>query len=631
MTLAWLHWTVPISSGSGKGFPPDTTPDSIAFVIRAAHMRRPGPSRGFVGASLLAALLFWGWGAFNPVRAQTRDGDDACGGPRIEEIQVHTLPIFETSADDSGIGGWLLRTANALHVRTRPSFVRGELLFSEGDCLDPFLLQESQRLLLDFPFLGQARVYSQPLDDGNVRVVVETRDEWSTQVDVGISYDEGLNLEKLEITEENFLGNGVFASLTHRQRREAEDLIMRLATQRFFGRADANLQVGQTRPGTVVSQWLTYPFVAETGRISLREFFLRRTRFFPYSTGVEGENVSNYIIPVLDERAELSAARRFGKPGHLYMLGLSLTRDLARFPGTPEVAWNHDFGAAQPLEGSLPQPILRQLQPQGATRVALHAGLRRVHHRIYSGLDAISGQQNVELGTDLGLTLGWSVPFLTPKSTPRARDLFARARLGAGRSLGSSVIVGQIRGEGRREDGFWQDVLAEGDIFAYLRSEHLPNQTFFTRVSATGGWRTYLPYQLTLGGRDGVRAFREDDFPTGRRVLLTVENRIRFPWPQTRALELGATLFADAGRGWKGDVPFGTDQGWVGTVGFGLRIGLPAGGRNVTRLDLAFPVGAPGRGPVFRMTVFERHGLRLGFSEEQIRRSRRFEVGPEIF
>jgi hemolysin activation/secretion protein len=139
------------------------------------------------------------------------------------------------------------------------------------------------------------------------------------------------------------------------------------------------------------------------------------------------------------------------------------------------------------------------------------------------------------------------------------------------------------------------------------------------------------PYQLTLGGRSSVRGFREEDFPGAQRMLLTLEDRILIRWPAPDLLDMGLTLFADAGRIWAGDVPYGMDSGWRGTVGFGLRIGFPAGSRRVTRMDLAFPVGGGGGGPVFRITAFELTGILTGFSDPQLRRSRRVNVGPDQF
>ena len=113
-------------------------------------------------------------------------------------------------------------------------------------------------------------------------------------------------------------------------------------------------------------------------------------------------------------------------------------------------------------------------------------------------------------------------------------------------------------------------------------------------------------------------------------LLFVVEDRIALGWPNQNTADLGVTLFADAGRVLPGDVPYGVDSGWQGAVGFGLRLGLPPGTRNIWRADVVFPVGSAGGSPMFRLT-FELNKLRSGFFNPEIFRSRRFGLGPESF
>ena len=92
----------------------------------------------------------------------------------------------------------------------------------------------------------------------------------------------------------------------------------------------------------------------------------------------------------------------------------------------------------------------------------------------------------------------------------------------------------------------------------------------------------------------------------------------------TSLIDLGLTLFADAGRGWAGDVPFGVDTGWKTSVGAGLRLAFPVESVRVTRIDVAWPVGADsGRGVMFRVSAGDFIGLARGFADAQMTRSRR--------
>ena len=112
-------------------------------------------------------------------------------------------------------------------------------------------------------------------------------------------------------------------------------------------------------------------------------------------------------------------------------------------------------------------------------------------------------------------------------------------------------------------------------------------------------------------------------------LRFVAEDRIVLPWP-TDTADLGLTFFGDLGRVWAAEAPYGVDSGWQAAAGFGLRIGLPNGTRNVWRTDLAFPIGGAGGGPVFRVNL-EMNKLRSGFQTPEAARSNRFRVGAETF
>jgi hypothetical protein len=566
------------------------------------------------------------------VGAQAVPGADApdavlCSAGPISSIEVDSRSIYDPQSTGVAPLAWTYSVLNLLHVNTNETFIRGELLFSEGDCYDEFLFNESYRLLDSHGFLYVEDMRAEDDGAGGMRIYVATRDEWSTKVDLWATYDAGAHLETFEVSEENFLGNGVFFEFTHYARRETKNQAFRLRTPRFFGRSDAGIAVGSSRSGRLFEQYVRYPFVGEAGRVSVREGYNYGTDFYAYSTD-GAEAYGQVLLPVRRELAEVSGAYRFGDPGASFILGGSLTRDVVTFPHELEITFG-DFDEREVLATPPPAELQRQLREFSATRVALHMAVRRFRYEEYTGLDDLRARDLIWLGMFAGASVGRSFDVLTAERAPPEDDIYTRGVVSFTQPIGSSLLHGGATLEARHISAGWRDALGEAELVAYGRNDAFASHTFFFRASAAAGWRTTLPYQLALGGREGVRSLPEDRYPGGEMARFVAEDRIVLPWPSDTA-DLGLTLFGDLGRVWPGDVPYGVDSGWQAGLGFGLRLGLPRNTRHVLRLDLAFPVGPTGGDPVFRITA-ELNKLRSGFVTPDVVRSRRFRVGPDQF
>jgi hypothetical protein len=128
-----------------------------------------------------AALLLT-LGALSPpeAAAQVPPGapaavDPSCPGGRISQLFIDNHSIFdpEELADEQRFR-WAYEIVNTLHVRTRPRFIRRELLFGIGSCYQAELLEESERLLREYPFIADADVFGLRQPDGSWHVVVDT-------------------------------------------------------------------------------------------------------------------------------------------------------------------------------------------------------------------------------------------------------------------------------------------------------------------------------------------------------------------------------------------------------------------------------------------------------------------------
>ena len=572
-----------------------------------------------------------------PAATQERSagaGRDGCALGVVSSLVIDNRPVFDPSelAEGSALRP-LFSFANALHVTTRPSFIRRELLFAEGDCYDPEILAESGRVLRAYGFFDDATLTARELEEGSWEVAVLTRDQWTTKFDLGVAFDQGLQLERLQLAEENLLGRGLLAQVFMRRRREQRDLGFGVRDPRLLGtRADAALGLGRSRVGRFLDAGITYPFVSEAGKWAFRSTVSGRDEVFAYSTGTLA-GATHVLLPLRVSAGELSLARRFGEPGSLVAFGVGVSHDeLVRsaYEGGVEVVTDSEFGDAASAPDSVAAAVRGRLVPYAVTRVNLMVSSRNLRFERATGLDALRGEQDVALGLDVGATLGRSVG-AWPSGEPSADDTFLRFGLASGWKLGGSYFFFDARAQGRRveaasDTAAWRDLLGELDLLAYLRA---PVSTFLLRASASGGRGHHVPFQLTLGGREGLRGLREEAFPGSDRLLFSAESRIAFDL--TDFIDTGITLFADAGRMWGGDVPYGTDSDWRTSVGAGIRLGFPAGTPRVARIDVAFPLGVGGASPVLRITMREFLGIAWGTQDTQTERSRLSRVGPDRF
>ena len=564
-----------------------------------------------------------------------------CAQGRVSHLFIDNHSIFDLDELPTERLEWVYRLVNSLHIRTRPSLIRKELVVEVGDCYDPFLLADSERILRRFPFISAAEVYGLRQPDGSWHVIADTRDEWSTRLEVTAGFENGFELRRVALAERNFLGYGVGLKAFFVEDDASRQIGGEVSTPRFAGtETDLTVAGGQTRIGSFYSLDFYYPFVGEVGRWGWRAFGSFNEDYFDYSSG-SPELPGHVLLPLRESLAELSLARRFGEPGNLYAVGLALSwEDLSApdFPGSLRQVRGNDFGDLSAADSASAAQVRPQTAVASRTQLSVLLGHRSIRFIERSGLDALRGVSDVEIGSDVSLTVSRTVAQGLGSGTPS--DLGARLRLYAGTARDQIVLVGNLGLDGRQvffdpstERNGWRDVLAEVDVLAYFQPSGLPRHTFLARLAGVGGWMVDRPYQITLGGNTGIRGYEEEDFPGARRLVLNLEDRIYLGWPFPGLFDLGLTFFADAGRVWGGDVPFGGDSGWRGSLGGGLRVGFPAGSRNVARLDLAWPVGPGGVGtsPVLRIALVDLIGLQRGFRHPQLERTRLLSVGPDRF
>lgn len=571
---------------------------------------------------------------------------ETCPSGVVSRIEVDPHRIFEP--EESGEVGALrlyFGLMNAIHITTRESLIRSELFFREGDCFDPFLLDESERVLRALEFIRTADVTEEVQADGSHAVQVVTADAVSIKLSLGVTFDDGFTFENVGISEINLLGRGITLGAFRREQREILERGVEFATPRMFGKPiDARLVGGATRDGTFLRQSVFLPFINERSRFAARQAIDWSVSPFAYAV-TPGEGYSHVLLPVDRFQAELTSAFRWGEESSLFWLGGGLSWEGldSDHPEGVEVVRDKDFKNPASAPDSVPDVLASQVSPQNATRIHLMAARRNIVFDRRRRLDAVDAVQDVRVGTEIVATVAPSLGILEIGDHP-TDDVYYRLEAFGGGGLGElfwtlngSIEARRVGEQVQDDGGRWKDVITElaGVLFWQPSLDLVGGEpgrhTFLLRASWDQGRYSTRPFQLTLGGRDAVRGYSRDAFPGAGRLILTAEHRPFLGWPRTQLFDVGASFFLDVGRMWAGDAPYGVDSGWKAAIGFGLRLATPAGSDRTTRIEFTLPFDRSAEAdPTYFRFYVDLGGVLRGFKNEQLQRNRFSGVSSDL-
>ena len=533
--------------------------------------RSQRPHTATVAALLLAALI-----TGTAARAQVAVPDSLpsfaeleAAGATVGEIRVVPLEIFDTN--DPAENHALFRLANRLHIPTREGVIRRAILFQTGEPVSVRLIEETERLLRSNRYLYDVSLRPVALQGGVVDIEVTTRDTWSLSVGAGVGTSGGESSSSVEFSEYNLFGTGTSLGFKHSKDVDRSSTELEYANNRAFGTwtsvaaSHASNSDGKRSAVSVIR-----PFYALDARWTAGFQVSSNDRIVPLYQA--GEIVSEY-------RATQSKAEVFGGWSNglvdgwvrRHTLGWSATR--ARYATEP--------GRATPMQ-----------LPEDRRRVGPYWRFDLIEDRIERELNRnlIGRPEFFQLGLLASLQLNWD-----GQAMGSDRDaLCVRAALSWGfapRPGDTLIARAAWSGELLRN--------ATGSQFLSAGAEYYRPQTKYRLfyAAAEADWITHPgpTDQLVLGGDNGLRGYPLRYQSGTRRVLLTAEQRFYTDVYLWRLLRLGGAAFVDVGRAWGGPLPTSANPGWLGDVGFGLRVVSERSSfGTVVHVDVAFPVSRVG-------------------------------------
>ena len=486
-------------------------------------------------------------------------------GAVIRQIRVNPQNIFDLA--DSRENNWLFRTANTLHISTRPQVIEQILLFKIGERVSKQKIEETERLLRNVRYLYDVEITPRAYADGMVDIDVTTRDTWTIDVAGSVSRAGGKNKTSFGLKEFNLLGTGLrlgFARTSDADRKGTEFEIS--YPQAFDGWTNVAYSQAQLDDGKRKSAVVVRPFYALDTRWAGGVAWNTDDRIDSIYNA--GETVSQY-------RHRQKFAEGFGgySPGLIdgwtqrFLIGSRIRDDT--YLGEP---------------GRLSPALL----PINHDEHAIFFRHELIEDRFVKlkNRDQIGRPEFFRLGFNSQIEVSRSQESL---GSTRSDWLFA-VRASNGFSLSSN-----------------RDLLVNGALERRLASTGMP----LTRIG--GAVRYYVPQgsnalfyavlsgdkihgggiadQLLLGGDTGLRGYPSRYQAGEKRALLSLEARAYTDWYPFRLLRIGGAAFFDYGRAWGGLNQNTVNPGWLGDVGVGLRIALDrAAFANVLHADIAVPL-----------------------------------------
>ncbi|MGB5352762.1 MAG: hypothetical protein WBM54_04915 [Woeseia sp.] len=489
-------------------------------------------------------------------------------GTRIGEIILDKHDVFDT--DQPRQRKSLFRLANRLHIDTRDSTIRTQLLFNEGDPYSTRILEESERLLRKNRYFYDAHIYPSNYRDGVVDIVVSTRDVWTLSLGFSASRKGGTNRTNLELEENNLLGLGSKLSV------DVSSDVDRDSTR--FEYSDSHIGDSFVR----TSLMLTSSSDGDTTEFELeRPFYSLDTRWaagFDYYDDDRIDSVYDLGKVVASYNHSHTMARLYaGKSQGLIDGWVS--------------RWKTGLVVDDSIFRETPSDFTAQVMPENRKYAYPFIAYELFEDRYAetSNQDQIDRTEDVHLGTHFTAQLGWSDKSFGAGENALLYELSTGTGFGVPQNkmlLLDAALHGMTLGDkaSRTQLG----------LQARYYKRQSEKRLFFSGVAIDLSDNPALDELLEIGGTTGLRGYPLR-YQVGKgRALVSLEQRYFTDWYPFQLIRVGGAIFADAGRTWGHNAVGSESLGWLADVGFGLRLApTRSSSGKLLHLDIAFPLNAP--------------------------------------
>ena len=485
----------------------------------------------------------------------------------IRNISVIRHKVFESGDLPWGTASLF----NSIHILSRESVIRRDILFREGEPLDSALIAETERILRNRNYLTEVQIRVIAVESSTeiaraepeyVDIEVTTRDSWTIELSVAPSGGGGAYSVDLEASDANFRGRGERLKVQYiLSDRRPSGLFSFREPALFHPHVIANIIYSGHGDGNFFSGRVGHPFWAFTVPWKWNVSYLHQRDQFLFYKLLNPEDIQlnpAYEYPIDRNRVRFELARAWGREERVTISG-AFTWD------------NQRYGMVHAVDGVSDTVLanLFQFQVPDRIRVGPSVGFDYLRHGYTQGtfFDRFGRIEDLPNQWSAGFRVG-RVPRILGSTRARNR-WFVQARAGtaAGPLLVSAEGWLNYETDAAESEG---STLIHTQLRLYFKPAI--RHVLALNMRHDGWYRSNRQGQMFLGALSGVRGLRAR-FRAGTRLwYINTEYRYFSPLKILTA-NLGAVVFGDAGQVWdRYNAPRFRDV--EVTWGAGLRLGL---------------------------------------------------------
>ncbi len=480
--------------------------------------------------------------------------------PVVDSIAIVTDNVFTAEeAERTGI----FRFANKLRFKTREWVVDRELLIGVGQPYDSVLAEETERNLRSLGLFAEVSVDT-VTEDGQLVNTVRTRDAWSTQPLIELSFQsDGTITGRLGLTETNIFGTGNLAHIAYRKDVDRDGLELSGELRRLAG---TQVNVGGQYYNLSDGNWGDWYFGDPW-----RSFNDKRAIIYA------GDAADRQAIQYRVDSSSVRDTTRYWHENysHRGILGFATNatpRYYTRFGVIGEIR-NQKYVLVQDTSQLVPDTVL--------AFVGVFGEYRRSEFRILRFMNGFA-EEDIDLSATVSLRLNIAPDAFGYDSFGLGPSMFMQA----GGSLGEGFIHGRLSANGL----FNSAGLDSGRVNLAVTVAQKLARRHATVLHASAGMLENPPPsgEFDLGFSFPPRSWEPHSFVGTRSLWGTLEHRW---WAMDNVLNLfgiGFVGFVDYGGAWYED----QSPRWGGAAGIGIRTGSSRGSAADTgRIDLGYRFG----------------------------------------